>query len=159
MAGSAFRAVDNRYWVCPVRTRCPVQDDGQAVTMTTPAHLDAGQPSLFDTSPAGACSPRRSGHRLGESTRRPPSRPGGHRAAAPACRGRRSRVGKTQTMVWLVANGLVEPHRVLGLTFTRKAAAGSANGSAGCSAGCATRTTSPFLSDDVAAGCAPASPP
>jgi DNA helicase-2/ATP-dependent DNA helicase PcrA len=35
--------------------------------------------------------------------------------------------GKTQTMglrvVWLVANGLVEPHRVLGLTFTRKAAA------------------------------------
>jgi DNA helicase-2/ATP-dependent DNA helicase PcrA len=35
--------------------------------------------------------------------------------------------GKTQTMglrvVWLVANGLAEPHRVLGLTFTRKAAA------------------------------------
>ncbi len=34
--------------------------------------------------------------------------------------------GKTQTMglrvVWLVANGLVEPRRVLGLTFTRKAA-------------------------------------
>ena len=35
--------------------------------------------------------------------------------------------GKTQTMgmrvVWLVANGHVETHRVLGLTFTRKAAA------------------------------------
>ena len=35
--------------------------------------------------------------------------------------------GKTQTMglrvVWLVANGLIEPHRILGLTFTRKAAA------------------------------------
>lgn len=34
--------------------------------------------------------------------------------------------GKTQTMalrvLWLVANGLVAPHRVLGLTFTRKAA-------------------------------------
>ena len=34
--------------------------------------------------------------------------------------------GKTQTMglrvAWLVANGHVEPHRVLGLTFTRKAA-------------------------------------
>lgn len=35
--------------------------------------------------------------------------------------------GKTETMaarvVWLVANGLIEPERVLGLTFTRKAAA------------------------------------
>ena len=35
--------------------------------------------------------------------------------------------GKSETMaarlVWLVANGLVAPHRVLGLTFTRKAAA------------------------------------
>ena len=35
--------------------------------------------------------------------------------------------GKTQTMglrvAWLVANGQVEPQRVLGLTFTRKAAA------------------------------------
>ncbi len=34
--------------------------------------------------------------------------------------------GKTQTMglrvVWLVANGMVEPHQLLGLTFTRKAA-------------------------------------
>jgi len=34
--------------------------------------------------------------------------------------------GKTQTMglrvLWLVANGVVPPHRVLGLTFTRKAA-------------------------------------
>ncbi|MBI9114190.1 ATP-dependent helicase, partial [Sanguibacter suaedae] len=34
--------------------------------------------------------------------------------------------GKTETMsarvVWLIANGLVEPHAVLGLTFTRKAA-------------------------------------
>ena len=35
--------------------------------------------------------------------------------------------GKSETMaarlVWLVANGLVAPHRVLGLTFPRKAAA------------------------------------
>ena len=34
--------------------------------------------------------------------------------------------GKTETMasrvVWLIANGLVEPRQVLGLTFTRKAA-------------------------------------
>ena len=39
--------------------------------------------------------------------------------------------GKTETMasrvVWLVANGLVTPDRVLGLTFTRKAAAGLAD--------------------------------
>ena len=33
MAGSAFRAVENRYCaMCPVRTSCPVQDDGRAVT-------------------------------------------------------------------------------------------------------------------------------
>jgi RecB family exonuclease len=33
MAGSVFRAVDNRYCtMCPVRTSCPVQDDGRAVT-------------------------------------------------------------------------------------------------------------------------------
>ena len=40
--------------------------------------------------------------------------------------------GKSETMaarlVWLVANGLVRPDRVLGLTFTRKAAAGSRTG-------------------------------
>jgi DNA helicase-2/ATP-dependent DNA helicase PcrA len=34
--------------------------------------------------------------------------------------------GKTETMaarvIWLVANGMVTPDRVLGLTFTRKAA-------------------------------------
>src|ERR1044072_9137814 len=39
--------------------------------------------------------------------------------------------GKTETMsarvVWLVANGLVRPGEVLGLTFTRKAAAELAN--------------------------------
>jgi RecB family exonuclease len=33
MAGSAFRAVDNRYCaMCPVRTSCPVQDEGRQVT-------------------------------------------------------------------------------------------------------------------------------
>jgi superfamily I DNA/RNA helicase/RecB family exonuclease len=33
MAGSAFRAVDNRYCtMCPVRTSCPVQDEGRTVT-------------------------------------------------------------------------------------------------------------------------------
>jgi len=38
--------------------------------------------------------------------------------------------GKSETMaarlVWLVANGLVRPDRVLGLTFTRKGCAGRA---------------------------------
>ena len=41
--------------------------------------------------------------------------------------------GKSETMaarlVWLVANGMVRPERVLGLTFTRKAAASSGSGS------------------------------
>ena len=33
MAGSAFEAVDNKYCTrCPVRTSCPVQDDGRQVT-------------------------------------------------------------------------------------------------------------------------------
>jgi RecB family exonuclease len=33
MAGSAFRAVENRYCqMCPVRSSCPVQDEGRAVT-------------------------------------------------------------------------------------------------------------------------------
>jgi len=33
MAGSAFRAVENRYCpMCPVRTSCPVQDEGRPVT-------------------------------------------------------------------------------------------------------------------------------
>ena len=40
--------------------------------------------------------------------------------------------GKSETMaarlVWLVANGMVRPDRVLGLTFTRKAAAEPASG-------------------------------
>ena len=51
-----------------------------------------------------------------------------HRGApAPAGRDRRAGSGKSETMaarlVWLVANGVVRPERVLGLTFTRKAAA------------------------------------
>jgi hypothetical protein len=33
MAGSAFRAIDNDLCKrCPVRTSCPVQDDGRMVT-------------------------------------------------------------------------------------------------------------------------------
>jgi DNA helicase-2/ATP-dependent DNA helicase PcrA len=84
--------------------------------------------------------------------------------------------GKSETMaarlVWLVANGLVRPERVLGLTFTRKAAAelgdrvrarlerlrrsGLGSGDAGAGApagpapaGAATDTTSPFGGDPV----------
>ena len=49
--------------------------------------------------------------------------------------------GKSETMaarlVWLVANGMVRPDRVLGLTFTRKAAASSPTGCAPAWNGCA----------------------
>ena len=49
--------------------------------------------------------------------------------------------GKSETMaarlVWLVANGMVRPERVLGLTFTRKAAAELGSGCAPGSRACA----------------------
>ena len=94
---------------------------------STPA---AGQPSLFDPAPERdvVLTPAELAHRLGESYPPTPEQTGA--VAAPlqphvVVAGAGS--GKTQTMglrvVWLVANGLVEPHRVLGLTFTRKAAA------------------------------------
>ncbi len=64
--------------------------------------------------------------------------------------------GKTQTMglrvVWLVANGLVEPHRVLGLTFTRKAASELGERVRRMLARLRfAHESEPFLDDDVAA--------
>ena len=51
--------------------------------------------------------------------------------------------GKSETMaarlVWLVANGMVRPDRVLGLTFTRKAAAEFADRFGSGWTGCAVR--------------------
>ncbi len=98
--------------------------------MTRHAPPAAGQPSLFDPAPERdvVLTPAELAHRLGESYPPTPEQTGA--VAAPlqphvVVAGAGS--GKTQTMglrvVWLVANGLVEPHRVLGLTFTRKAAA------------------------------------
>ncbi|HEX6937411.1 MAG TPA: ATP-dependent DNA helicase [Actinomycetes bacterium] len=90
------------------------------------------QPSLFDDVDLAVrrrvMTPAELAGRLGE--RFPPTPEQAEAVAAPlrphvVVAGAGS--GKTQTMglrvVWLVANGLVEPHRVLGLTFTRKAAA------------------------------------
>ena len=55
-------------------------------------------------------------------------------------------------VVWLVANGLVEPHRVLGLTFTRKAAAELGERVRRMLSRLRhAHDTSPFLADDVAA--------
>jgi DNA helicase-2/ATP-dependent DNA helicase PcrA len=96
----------------------------------TPARTRRDQPTLFDPSPGqGALlTPAELAQRLGES--HPPTPEQAAAITAPlrphvVVAGAGS--GKTQTMglrvVWLVANGLVEPHRVLGLTFTRKAAA------------------------------------
>ncbi len=64
--------------------------------------------------------------------------------------------GKTQTMglrvVWLVANGLVEPHRLLGLTFTRKAASELGERVRRMLARLRfAHDNDPFLADDVAA--------
>jgi DNA helicase-2/ATP-dependent DNA helicase PcrA len=94
----------------------------------TPTRTRRDQPTLFDPSPGGALlTPADLAHRLGESY--PPTPEQAAAITAPlrphvVVAGAGS--GKTQTMglrvVWLVANGLVEPHRVLGLTFTRKAA-------------------------------------
>jgi DNA helicase-2/ATP-dependent DNA helicase PcrA len=88
----------------------------------------SGQSSLFDDGGGGGLlSPADLALRLGETY--PPTAEQTGAITAPlephvVVAGAGS--GKTQTMglrvVWLVANGLVEPHRVLGLTFTRKAA-------------------------------------
>ena len=55
--------------------------------------------------------------------------------------------GKSETMaarlVWLVANGMVRPDRVLGLTFTRKAAAELADRFGPASTGCVVSGLSP----------------
>ncbi len=94
------------------------------------ARSSQGQASLFDASPDRGVllTPAELAVRLGES--HPPTPEQAAAITAPllpqvVVAGAGS--GKTQTMglrvVWLVANGLVEPHRVLGLTFTRKAAA------------------------------------
>ena len=136
MAGSAFRAVDNRYCaMLPGAHQLPGagrRPDGDRHEPDAPAARRAGQgqPSLFDPTPR----PRGPAHagRAGRPARRvhppTPSRPAAITAPLrPHVVVAGAGSGKTQTMglrvVWLVANGLVEPHRVLGLTFTRKAAA------------------------------------
>ena len=95
----------------------------------TRSQMTQGQ--LFDVGDDGAqaaISPREIARRLGHE--HPPTREQEEAITAPltptvVVAGAGS--GKTQTMglrvAWLVANGMVEPHRVLGLTFTRKAAA------------------------------------
>ena len=119
------------------------------------------QASLFDPEDVPASrrlmSPEQLARRLGESF--PPTVEQAEAVSAPL----RAHVvvagagsGKTQTMglrvVWLVANGLVEPHRVLGLTFTRKAAAELGERVRRMLRALAPRhDESPFLTDAVAA--------
>ena len=119
------------------------------------------QPSLFDPDDVPAArrlmSPEQLAARLGEAF--PPTGEQTNAVSAPlrphvVVAGAGS--GKTQTMglrvVWLVANGLVEPHRVLGLTFTRKAAAELAERVRRMLRRlAAAHDASPFLTDDVAA--------
>jgi DNA helicase-2/ATP-dependent DNA helicase PcrA len=117
------------------------------------------QPTLFDPSPPldVVLSPAELAARLGET--HPPTPEQAGAVAAPltphvVVAGAGS--GKTQTMglrvVWLVANGLVEPHRILGLTFTRKAAAELGERVRRMLSRLRhAHDTAPFLSDDVAA--------
>jgi DNA helicase-2/ATP-dependent DNA helicase PcrA len=117
------------------------------------------QPSLFDLprSRGGLLTPDELARRIGET--HPPTPEQAGAVTAP----QRPHVvvagagsGKTQTMglrvVWLVANGLVEPHRVLGLTFTRKAAAELGERVRRMLSRLRhAHDTAPFLTDDVAA--------
>src|SRR4029078_9643865 len=115
--------------------------------------------TLFDPSPGQGTllTPAELAHRLGES--HPPTPEQAAAVTAPprphvVVRGAAS--GKTQTMglrvVWLVANGLVEPHRLLGLTFTRKAASELGERVRGMRARLVfAHANDPFLADDVAA--------
>jgi DNA helicase II / ATP-dependent DNA helicase PcrA len=122
------------------------------------------QESLFDSGPAvdarpdgRLLSPAEVSARIGE--RHPPTDEQAAAVAAPlrphvVVAGAGS--GKTQTMGlrvgWLVANGLVAPHRVLGLTFTRKAAAELGERVRLMLARLRhAHDTDPFLSDSVAA--------
>ena len=122
------------------------------------------QESLFDSGPAvdarpdgRLLSPAEVSARIGE--RHPPTDEQSAAVAAPlrphvVVAGAGS--GKTQTMGlrvgWLVANGLVAPHRVLGLTFTRKAAAELGERVRLMLARLRhAHDTDPFLSDSVAA--------
>ncbi len=118
----------------------------------------SGQSSLFDDGGGGGrlLSPADLAKRLGETF--PPTPEQTAAITAPlephvVVAGAGS--GKTQTMglrvVWLVANGLVEPHRVLGLTFTRKAASELGERVRRMLARLRhAHETEPFLDDDVA---------
>ncbi len=126
-----------------------------------PGRPATGQVSLFDEGAArrGAdlLSPTELSRRLGEAF--PPTTEQAGAITAPlqphvVVAGAGS--GKTQTMglrvVWLVANGLVEPHRLLGLTFTRKAASELGERVRRMLARLRhAHDTDPFLSDQVAA--------
>jgi DNA helicase-2/ATP-dependent DNA helicase PcrA len=122
----------------------------------------SGQVSLFDDGGAPAVvrrellSPAELSQRLGEPHPPTPEQTGAITAPLrPHVVVAGAGSGKTQTMglrvVWLVANGLVEPHRVLGLTFTRKAASELGERVRRMLARLRhAHDTAPFLSDEVA---------
>ncbi|PFG42384.1 DNA helicase-2/ATP-dependent DNA helicase PcrA [Isoptericola jiangsuensis] len=117
----------------------PVPDDAAPDTLADEEwwsalgadHRDAGLgfPEL-EPSPQAPAAPRYSARDIAEKLRRPA--PTDEQVAVieaplePVLVVAGAGSGKTETMaarvVWLIANGLVEPEEVLGLTFTRKAA-------------------------------------
>ena len=127
MAGAVFSATPGaQCGTCQVKDSCPAYAGGEAAVTGDGTASGTARPA---TQRPRACAGARSSWpaRSASRTRRPPSR---SRSSRPRCARCSSSPGagsgKTETMaarvVWLVANDLVRPDEVLGLTFTRKAA-------------------------------------
>ena len=114
MRGGSFEAVVNATCqFCPVRTSCPVSDEGERcaqVIAVSPSHVTAVEIARV----------------VGDVVPTPEQRAAIEAPLAPVLVVAGAGAGKTATMaarvVYLVVNGLARPEEILALTFTRKAA-------------------------------------